>query len=224
MEIITMNLAANETKQFRKAGSYIEILSSIGAIGVNLYTSNGGQTDSIKGGLSGLYMRSDFGAFDVQEQSGAAQTVQLLVCDAGEDGGSRRQPGIVSITNRISASVRAIFGAGNVALGLNATQIIAPAAAPNGILIRRAGVNITGSAGTTSGEARIISAPVMPTSTVPNISYQIAGTAVVGATSGNDSRNDVNYILPPGWGIWLLNSIAGAAVASTGYELTLEIL
>lgn len=137
---------------------------------------------------------------------------------------SARLVGIVGVTNKISAAVKATFGAGNTAVGLNATQIIAPAANLNGLTIRRASCGITGTAGTTTGEARMIAAPVTPTSTVPATSFQICGTAVTGAASLSDNRNDMNYQLPPGWGIWIVNNISGAAAASTNYELTYELL
>jgi len=107
MELLTISLAANETKQFRKAGSYIEIIDSASAISINLWSVSGGQTDGIKGGLSGLYMTADFGAFDVVNGP-SAQTVTLMVCDAGESGGSRRQPGNVRVIDQSADQTMAL--------------------------------------------------------------------------------------------------------------------
>lgn len=100
MEILNINLPANGRTQFRKAGSYLEIIASTGLVGINFYSNLGGQTDSISNGLSGLFMQTDYGAFDLIEQSGIAQTVQILVCDIGETGGSRRQPGNVKVIDQ----------------------------------------------------------------------------------------------------------------------------
>lgn len=99
MEILTINLAAGETKAFRKAGAYFEILTSTGNVGLNFYTLLGGICNTVTGAISGVYLRANFGAFDISNQYTAGQTVQVLVCDAGEDGGSRRQPGVVQVVD-----------------------------------------------------------------------------------------------------------------------------
>lgn len=106
MELITVILAANEFKQFRKAGSYLEIIDSSYAVTVNFYSTLGGQTDSINNGLSGLYMGLDFGGFDIKNGANA-QTVTLLVLDPGESGGSRRQPGNVRVIDQAADKTRA---------------------------------------------------------------------------------------------------------------------
>lgn len=106
-ELITVNLSANEVKQFRKAGSYIEIIDSSYAVGLNFYSVNGSQTNSLKGALSGLFLDIDFGAFDVVNGA-TAQTVTLLVCDAGELGGSRRQPGNVRVIDQSADQTAAL--------------------------------------------------------------------------------------------------------------------
>lgn len=97
-ELLTIALAANEQKQFRKGGSYLEIIDSSYAVGINLYSDLGGQIDSINGALSGFFLGATFGAFDIKNGP-AAQFFQILVLDPGETGGSRRQPGIVRVVD-----------------------------------------------------------------------------------------------------------------------------
>jgi len=99
LELLTINLASGETKPFRRAGAYFEIIDSTYAVDVNFYGPDGNsQKSKIKGALSGFFAGSKFGAFEVTNGS-VAQTIQLLVCDAGESGGSRRQPGVVSVVD-----------------------------------------------------------------------------------------------------------------------------
>lgn len=138
---------------------------------------------------------------------------------------SARLSGAVAVTNRISGACRATFGNGSTAVGaVTATQIIAPSANLAGVMIRRVSVGITGGAGSTTSEARIIAAPVAPTTTVPAISFQLCGAVANGASSAGDFRNDMNYVIPQGWGIWIVNNILGANAVATNYEMTYELL
>lgn len=98
-ELLTINLAANETKAFRKAGSYLEIIDSSYPVGLNLYSVNGSQIDSINGALSGFFLGVSFGAFDLKNGA-ISQTVTILALDPGEIGGSRRQPGVVRVIDQ----------------------------------------------------------------------------------------------------------------------------
>ena len=99
MEVITIALGANEFKQFRKGGSSIEITDSTYPVSINLYTDNGGQTNSLSGVLSGHYLKARFGGFDIRNGA-IAQTITILALDPGEDGGSRRQPGNVRVIDQ----------------------------------------------------------------------------------------------------------------------------
>jgi len=61
----------------------------------------------VNGALSGLFLNAPFGGFDVLNTGNQAQVVTLLVCDAGESGGSRRQPGVVQIIDTAKATTQA---------------------------------------------------------------------------------------------------------------------
>lgn len=88
MEILTLNLTAGVTQQFRRGGVGLEILSSTAAIDLNTYSPQGGQSASMTACLGGQFINGvTFGGFDVK--STTTQTVRLLVLDAGEGGGSR---------------------------------------------------------------------------------------------------------------------------------------
>lgn len=225
MEILTINLPANGTAAFRKAGSYVEILSAIGPIGITMNSVSGGQINSINGGVSGLFLNANFGAFTVQDQSGAAQQVLLLTCDPGEVGGSRRQPGIVSVTNQISAKITQLemFGATLTPIGIQAVAFILPAANVSGALIRRAQCSATAAAGGTS-EVRIVAAPTVPVLTVPSNAYQMSATAGNAGVAVSDVHVDQNYRLPPGWGVWAVTNHLVNPAASCGAALSWELL
>lgn len=137
MEVITVLLAANEFKQFRKAGAGIEITDSSFAVSINLYSDNGSQTNSLTGVLSGHYLKARFGAFDIKNGP-VAQTVVLLAMDAGEDGGSRRQPGNVRVIDS-SADKTA---AGNQFVGSSAAAAAAGLGSLTGIRAVTRPVNI----------------------------------------------------------------------------------
>lgn len=98
MELLTITLAANETKQFARAGRYFEIIASDAAINVAFYGLGGGQTDSMMNALSGLFLEDPYAAFSITN-SGAAQSITLLLMETGR-GGSRRQPGVVSVVDQ----------------------------------------------------------------------------------------------------------------------------
>lgn len=122
-EILTVSLAANEQKQFRKAGSYFEIIDSSFAVSVNLYSDLGSQINSINSIISGFFLNAKFGAFDIKN-SAIAQIVQILVLDQGETGGSRRAPGIVSVVDgeRIKVLSGVCFRGAGVQAGAGVQQ------------------------------------------------------------------------------------------------------
>lgn len=105
-ELISINLAANETKNFRRGGGGFEIIQASYATSINLYSDQGSQIDSLSGALQGFFLTAPFGAFDIKNGS-IAQTVQLLLLDQGETGGTRRQSGIVTVTDTSNARARA---------------------------------------------------------------------------------------------------------------------
>lgn len=108
MELITINLGANDVEQYRKAGAYMEIIDAAYPVDIDFNALYGGSGPTIKQGLSGLYMRKQFGGFTIKNGA-TAQIVQLLVCDDGEDGGSRRQPGLVRVVDQSADKTKAGF-------------------------------------------------------------------------------------------------------------------
>ena len=117
-ELLTIALAANEQTQYRKAGQYLEIIDSAYALGISLYTDTGSQTDTINGAQSGFFLNTRFGALDVRNGA-VAQTVQILLLDAGESGGTRRQPGVVQVVDgeRIKVQGGTCFSAVQIQAG-----------------------------------------------------------------------------------------------------------
>ena len=100
MELLPITLAANETRQFAKAGRYFEIIDSTYSLTIQFTGTNGSISDSIVGALSGLFIEDPFTHFSLTNGA-TAQTVTLLIMETGR-GGSRRQPGNVRV---IDASV-----------------------------------------------------------------------------------------------------------------------
>jgi hypothetical protein len=104
MESFDINLGAGGTAAalvpMRRAGYGFEVIAANYNIDINFLDVNGGQTNTIKNGFSGLFLGNDFGAFEVFNRAGnPAQTVTVLVFDRDENGGSRRQPGIVNVVD-----------------------------------------------------------------------------------------------------------------------------
>lgn len=221
MELLPITLAAGETKRFEKAGRYLEIIDATAAIDVFLYDSAGGRGDEARNALSGLYLEVPFAAMEIY--SATAQTITLLLTDGR--GGSRRQPGIVSVTNKIGAGVTQKEGTGGPLLptGMLAFEVVAPASNPRGLLVRRAVVNATAGGGGTS-EVRLIAAPVVPASTVPVNAYNMAAAAGAAGVAVSDFHQDQNFQLPPNWGVWCATNHTVVAAAACGYSFTYEAL
>lgn len=95
-ELLTLPMAAGETKRLERAGRYIEVIDAAAAFDLYLSDANGGRTEYVKGALSGLYLQGAFGAIELY--SPTAQTVLLLVTDG--TGGTRRQPGVVRVVDQ----------------------------------------------------------------------------------------------------------------------------
>ncbi len=223
MEILNITLGANGFQQYRKAGSYFEILASTGQIGVNFYSTQGGQTDSIKGGVSGLFMVTDYGAFDVQDLSGATNAVQILVCDEGENGGSRRQPGTVDVMNKVGSNVQLLSSGLASTIGFQVgVTALTPAANLRGARMRNAYATATG--GTGNAQTIVIAAPVTPVSVAPAQAIWLSNAFTPNATPANDSHLEMNVTIPPGWGIYLCTNHGGATGATAAATVAFELL
>lgn len=224
-EFLTITLAANETKPFQKAGRYLEIIADGGGtINLTFYGSNGAVASNWLNCQSGTFLEDPWGSFSVTNNSASAQSITLLLMDSGR-GGSRRQPGVVSVTNKISSKVQRLelSNGGLLPIGFLATAIITPAQNVNGVLVRNAVVAEQAGAGGT-GEIRMVAAPVVPVSMSPTSAFQMAATSGAAGVYTQDVRNDLNYQLPPGWGIWVLTGHTVAAATTCGASLCWEIL
>ena len=98
MELLTINLAANQTQQFAKAGRYFEIIDSAYAVRVDFNGDQGQQTDSMVNALSGLFIEDPFAGFAITNGA-TPQSVTVLILESGR-GGSRRQPGVVRVIDQ----------------------------------------------------------------------------------------------------------------------------
>ncbi len=223
MQTLTLTLAANQVVAFDIAGSYFEIIDSVGLVSVNFYDASGSRTKDLElqRVLSGFFVKGRFSRFEISEASGTAQAITILY--GSTEGGTRRSPGIVTVTNKISAGITQLEIA-NGALSVVAystVTLIAPASNPRGVLVRKCVASVTaGSGGST--ELRMIAAPSVPLTGVPSNAYQMCAAAPAASQSAADVHQDQNYQLPANWGIWAFtNHVAVPAfcVVSLAYEL-----
>lgn len=222
MELLRIALAANETKQFAKAGRYFEIIESNYSITVQFNGANGAQSDSIVGGLSGLFLEDPFSHFSVTNGA-VAQTVTLLLMEIGR-GGSRRQPGNVSIVDNVGAGVQTQF-LSDLTVGQVFTAFVLPAANLNGIIVRAAMLETTAGAGGSSN-VRLLAAPTAPVSLTPGASSLMLCGAYSSQSSDIARTNnfDMRRIVPPGWGLYFAKSSSVAAPAPCGATVSFEVL
>lgn len=200
-ELLTIALSANETKTFRKGGSYVEIISSTYPVGLSLYSANGSQIDSLNGAQSGFFLGCNFGAFSIQNGA-AAQVIQLLALDAGEIGGTRRQPGNVRVIDEITDAITSVtVNQGTGIASFAATILIPPSANLNGMIIRMASVVCTAGAGGTAS-TRVMAGKASPTGYfVPPQCFQLVELFTSSTTEVN-ATSRFNKLLPPGWGLY----------------------
>jgi hypothetical protein len=95
MQNIRFTIAAGETKRFEAAGRYLEIIDASGPVDIALSDAAGGIADIARGILSGTYMGTPYAGFDIT--SATAQTVELFI--SATEGGTKRQPGVVSVVD-----------------------------------------------------------------------------------------------------------------------------
>ncbi len=110
MELLTFTIGASESKRFEKAGRYLEIIDAAGPLHIDMNDGSGNRADSMRNALSGFYSEEPFSAFEVTNP-GAAQTVTIMITD--RRGGSRRQPGTVSVID--GGRARTLSGASFIA-------------------------------------------------------------------------------------------------------------
>lgn len=219
MEILKFTIAAGENKRFEKAGRYIEVIEADSALSILFYDASGGQADDAQGIVSGLFVEIGYKAFNVT--SAVAQTVTLLIADGR--GGSRRQPGNVSIIDAVMSSCQTQT-ASQTAIGFTVAAIVTPASNVAGLIVRSSIVAAQAGAGG-SANARLVGALVAPAGIVPAAQSVILSNAfstnsgVVDQFQNFESRRR----LPPGWGLYLLTNhtvaIATSAVVVVSFEL-----
>ncbi len=115
MELLTFTIGASESKRFEKAGRYLEIIDAAGPLHIDMNDGSGNRADSMRNALSGFYSEEPFSALEVTNP-GAAQTVTLMITD--RRGGSRRQPGVVSVID--GGRARTLSGAAFIGPGIGA--------------------------------------------------------------------------------------------------------
>lgn len=223
MQTLTLTLAANAVASFDISGAYFEIIDSVGLVSVNFYDASGSRTKDLElqRVLSGFFVKGRYSRFEITESSGSAQTITVLY--GSTEGGTRRSPGIVTVTNKIGASITQLelSGGALTATGFSTVLLVAPAANPRGVLIRRAVTGVTAGAGG-NAELRIVAAPVVPASSVPTNAFQLAGGGAPPNVNTTDTHVDQNYQLPANWGIWgtvYNNAVPAATYMAMTYEL-----
>lgn len=219
MELLQITLAANETKQFAKAGRYFEIIESAFPITVNFTGSSGALSDSMVNALSGLFLEDAYTHFSITNGT-SAQTVTLLLMEIGR-GGSRRQPGVVQVTYQVSSSVAlsdSVETANALASGFQVVKtIVTPAANTKGLRMHRCVVQaVANAAGFT--DLRVIAAPAAPVNLTPANSFQLAGCGSTNGVSATDTQVRMNLSLPPGWGLFLACNNGGTVPPQTIYQ------
>lgn len=168
MENLTINLPAGATPvQLQKGGGYIEILSSYGPIGINLYGLQQGMTNSMSGAESGQFMAADFSALEIVNQYGVAQQIKVLICDRGEKGGSRRQPGNVRVIDDARSRTQAetaFMASGLIATGADQTGHLIlsnPAATSKRLVVSSFGFSALTSAGSSFVSLHVGQSPTL---------------------------------------------------------------
>ena len=221
MELLPITLAANETKQFAKAGRYFEIITADFPLAVQFTGDKGAQTDQLQGAVSGLFIEDPYSHFAITNGPNA-QTIVLLLMETGR-GGSRRQPGTVDVTNKIGSNVQLVNVGLSSVFGFNvgATALL-PASNLKGARIRNAQATATG--GTGNAQTTIIAAPATPVVPNPTNAIWLASAFTPNTGTVNDSRFEMNLTIPPGWGIYLCTAHGGASGAVAGAQVAFELI
>lgn len=222
MQNLRFAIAAGETKIFEIAGRYLEIIESAGPLTIELFDANGGQSDEARDVLSGTYMTEPYARTSIY--SATAQTVELFMSARG--GGTRRQPGVVSVTNKIASSSSIAGTGGLTAIGFSANQLIAPAANTRGAIIRGASAGCATSAIGASNYAKLqmIAAPSVPGALSPPVGLILADQFNPTTDYKENANWDKNITIPAGWGVWMLSANAGVVASSGGGALCFELL
>lgn len=211
IEFLTFTLAAGGTAQFAKAGRYVEIITADYPVAsLALTDESGGQAAFVRNALSGFYAEVPYKQIDLVNGS-TAQTITLLVTDGR--GGTRRQPGQVSVVEAIPPTIQTLGGnLASLAVTAGAsTQLVAPTPGVS-LTLRGFVANITSGAGGQS-QTKILAAPG-PVATFVGNFLVLGDTGLVGSgATGTISNFDLNKRMPVGWGLYQFAAISVAEAA-----------
>lgn len=223
MELITHNLAAGGTARFERAGRYFEIIDLVGRVSVDLTGQSGDLADRLNNALAGFYSEEPFSGISLTNPESYDQTIRFMVSNGR--GGSRRQPGNVTVIDEIARNCQVITAVGPTALtAFTATPLIAPATNLAGVVLRSAFIlNKSGNPGAVN--ARLAAAPTAPTGVnTINPGWAFMLTLSENGIPASTIENDLTKKIPAGWGLWLLSSVTGNAAASNDAQVSAEIL
>lgn len=140
MKILTETLAASETKGFSFQGDYLELLQADNPVTIKFRGASPGFAPAeMENVLSGMYERPAGGYSGFTVTNGAvAQTVKIFVGQG--DGGSRRQPGIVTVSGVVDTrdggtTYAGVFSASGAVAANTLDTIVSPGANVNGIIV-----------------------------------------------------------------------------------------
>lgn len=91
-------IGAGETKVFHKSGRYLEVIAANSLLDIVMLGDAGEVMDEMRGALSGFYAEGQFRQFQLTNPTTSVQTVTLMITDGR--GGSRRQPGVVTVIDQ----------------------------------------------------------------------------------------------------------------------------
>lgn len=223
MELITHTLAAGGTARFERAGRYFELIEAAGRVSVELTGPQGELSEDMTNALSGFYSEEPFAGLTISNPESYAQTVRFMVSRGR--GGSRRQPGNVTVIDEITRACKVVTVSGPTTLhAFAATQIVAPASNVAGVMIRSAFVlNKSGNPGAVN--ARLAAAPAAPVSaTAIDPGWEFMLTLSENGVAASSIENDLTKKIPAGWGLWLLSSVTSTAAASNDATVSVELL
>lgn len=205
-EFLTVTLAAGETKQFQKAGRYLEIIADGGSsVNLTFYGDNGAVSANWNNCQSGLFLEDPWGSFSVTNNSASAQTITMLLMDNGR-GGSRRQPGIVTVTYPIGTGVQLVEANDTATASASGFQIartlVTPAANLKGIRIHSSRIAAGGNAAGTT-DVRLIASPIAPTSTTQANAWAGGQAVAANSASVTEIQQRMNVTIPAGWGLYI---------------------
>jgi len=221
IELFTFTIAAGETKRYAKAGRYLEVIEANDRLNIVLTNRDGGAVSNVLGALSGVYVEAEFAEFEVTNPSASAQTVQLMI--AASRGGSRRAPGVVSVSDMIGATSKVANVALTLTTGFNVTTILAPAANVRGVRVFNASASAQAGAGGTAN-ARLYAAPSAPASFAVDPGAMLISIYSPAGVYAEASEFNMSRTIPPGWGLYAISSISVAAATSAGVVTTYQVL